>query len=278
MKMNKLTKVAMLGLVAASLASASALAQDVVANSTDLVLGFQITDGSGTGSASDLEVDLGSSANFTTATTTLTLGQLSVADLIATYGSNWATRGDLTFGVAGVTGNAAAEQFDVTNTQAVLDSTQSGLTVPHNQIGNLVNTLESATQTANSAQAGVIGNSTAPATGIGNSWSNLVGNGNGNGNAADFGYFNPIGSTEVNTGGNGIITDTQLDLYQLTAQTGRNATTTPAEELGYFDLSSTGVLTYTGIDAQAVPEPSAYALGICAVLLFLVLKRRHSVA
>jgi len=274
MKMNKLTKVAMLGLVAASLASASALAQDVSANSTDLILGFQITDGTGTGSASDLEVDLGSSANFTT-TTTLTLGQLSVADLIATYGSNWATRGDLTFGVAGVTGNSTAEQFDVTNTQAVLDSTQSGLTIPHNQIGNLWNTLSTATQTANSAQAGVIGNSSSPASGVGNSWSNLAGNASAGGN--DFGYL-AQGSTEINTGGNGTITGTQLDLYQVTDQTGRNATSTPAEELGYFDLSSTGVLTYTGIDAEAVPEPSAYALGICAVLLFLVLKRRHSVA
>jgi hypothetical protein len=99
MKMNKLTKVAILALTAAGLASLSASAANVSTNETDLILGFQITDGTGTGSASNLEVDLGSTSLFTT-TASLTLNQLAAADLSATYGANWASRTDLTFGIA----------------------------------------------------------------------------------------------------------------------------------------------------------------------------------
>ena len=50
------------------------------------------------------------------------------------------------------------------------------------------------------------------------------------------------------------------------------------DELGTFSLSSGGVLTFTGADAAAVPEPSAYALGICAAVLFFVLRRRQKLA
>lgn len=49
---------------------------------------------------------------------------------------------------------------------------------------------------------------------------------------------------------------------------------------GFFTLSLNGqgqeILTYN--TALATPEPSAYALGLCAVALFWVLKRRRSVA
>ena len=45
---------------------------------------------------------------------------------------------------------------------------------------------------------------------------------------------------------------------------------------GTFTLSDNGdILTY---NTAAVPEPSAYALGLCALALFWVLKRRNSVA
>jgi hypothetical protein len=55
-----------------------------------------------------------------------------------------------------------------------------------------------------------------------------------------------------------------------------NSTTqeTPVLQAGVFEFSGTGAgttLTY-----EAVPEPSAYALGVCAMLLLWVLKRRSS--
>jgi hypothetical protein len=71
------------------------------------------------------------------------------------------------------------------------------------------------------------------------------------------------------------------ELYSFTPQSqtgsGINKTFPYALDLGTFSLSSAGVLTFTG-SAAAVPEPSAYALGICAALLFLVLRRRSTVA
>ncbi len=54
-------------------------------------------------------------------------------------------------------------------------------------------------------------------------------------------------------------------------------TTTGASADGTFVLSNNGdTLTYNAL--AATPEPSAYALGACAVALFLVLRRRKSVA
>ncbi len=49
--------------------------------------------------------------------------------------------------------------------------------------------------------------------------------------------------------------------------------TQPTTLLGTFTLEDNGTLEFT---AEAVPEPSTYALGIAAIALFVVLKRRQS--
>jgi hypothetical protein len=49
-------------------------------------------------------------------------------------------------------------------------------------------------------------------------------------------------------------------------------------EIGTFSTSTVGGITTLTFDTVAAPEPSAYALGLCAVALFFVLKRRRSVA
>jgi hypothetical protein len=77
--------------------------------------------------------------------------------------------------------------------------------------------------------------------------------------------------------GNGSLTDSfpTSDTLTLYTQTGAGAATAA----GTFQFSTNGsgqeILTF---DPTATPEPSAYALGLCAVALFLVLKRRSSVA
>ena len=48
--------------------------------------------------------------------------------------------------------------------------------------------------------------------------------------------------------------------------------------IGTFTTSTVGGITTLTFDTVAAPEPSAYALGLCAVALFFVLKRRRSVA
>jgi hypothetical protein len=51
-----------------------------------------------------------------------------------------------------------------------------------------------------------------------------------------------------------------------------------ATEVGVFTTSTVGGDTILTFDTLAAPEPSAYALGLCAVALFFVLKRRRTVA
>jgi hypothetical protein len=52
-----------------------------------------------------------------------------------------------------------------------------------------------------------------------------------------------------------------------------------ATEIGQFTTTTTdGDTTLTFTSLSATPEPSAYALGLCAVALFFVLKRRRTVA
>jgi hypothetical protein len=247
MKMNKLTKVAMLAIVAASLASVSASAQNVSTSANDLILGFEITDNSGQGATSDLEVDLGSITNFTN-TASLTLSQLSVADLVSTYGSGWATRSDLAWGAAGVI-SAGSETFDATINapSSAKNSSQSALNAPTGAIGALYQ--------------GLLANSTA------NSWTGE--RTNLGGSSSDFQYFNPTQVTDTTAPVGSI------NLYSFFPSSGRSPA--PPTLLGSFSLSSAGALTYVG-SAYAVPEPSAYALGICAALLFVVLRRRQTVA
>jgi hypothetical protein len=53
---------------------------------------------------------------------------------------------------------------------------------------------------------------------------------------------------------------------------------TSATEVGTFSLSSVSGNEILTFNTLATPEPSAYALGLCAVALFFVLRRRSTVA
>ncbi len=279
MKMNKPITAVAVALAIAALASVSASAQTVSAGASDLVLGFQTTDQSGTGAFTDLEVDLGDQALFTkTASFTLsgTSTGLTAADLTSTYGSSWATRGDLTWGVAGVTDESITNENDDFVATLSSGATASDLkdavdqSSPYGVISSLANGLNGQSSLT-SSKAAAIGNSSNKASSITSSWTSTENNGAGN---ADFTQFNPSGVTEVN-GNSGNVLGT-LSLYYYT-----EGSTAAAVKYGTFSLTDTSgnlLFTYNGVNAVAAPEPSAYALGICAVLLFLVLRRRQSVA
>jgi hypothetical protein len=256
-KMNKLT-VAALALAAIGLASTAASAQTFSAGANDLILGFQIA--SGTGSNTNLEVDLGSILNFTTTTATITLPQLSVSDLTAIYGSGWAdTSAGVNWSVAGV--GTAADTFDITSPSGgLLKASGSTLAGPAGQIAELAEGLQGVTETTNSTSSTAIGSNSTPASTIATSYTSLeAGNG--------YGLYPNAETTGASTD----------ELYAEAPGTKVSGKFPSATDLGTFSLSSAGVLTFTG-SAAAVPEPSAYALGICAGLLFLVLRRRASVA
>ncbi len=262
--MNKLT-VAALALAAIGFASSSASAQ-VVTNPYDLVLGFQLSS-----SPTDLEVDLGSISNLN-----LNLGQVtnlssdfSSTDLSNTFGTTWnsTTNGTgVNWSVAGINSVNDGASFYLTSTKTsnVKTNSAGSLSNPNGLIVQLTTgasgqgSLNSAAVAGTSTSA-LIGDGSNPASGLSQSYTSLE---QGNG-------YTFLSSAEA-TGA------TTLTLYSFVPGT----STTPAQKLGTFSLTDTaGVegLTFTGAVAS-VPEPSAYALGICAVVLFLVLKRRRSVA
>jgi hypothetical protein len=96
--MNKLFfKAALLALAGTALVTASAKAQfSGTYTQGDFLLGFRAT--GGTGSGSDVLVDLGPLGNFQTPTTFSTPNLDSL--LVSTFGSGWFTRSDLLYGAA----------------------------------------------------------------------------------------------------------------------------------------------------------------------------------
>ncbi|HEV3271736.1 MAG TPA: hypothetical protein VGZ93_06090 [Candidatus Methylacidiphilales bacterium] len=277
--MNKLT-VAAMALAAIGLASTAASAQTVNPGPYDLVLGFQLA-----GNNTDLEVDLGpiTTLNLTPGAVTNLSSDLSVSDLTSTYGTGWVTNSSTTGGVnwsvAGLNAVNDGASFYGTSTStpsSVRTSSASGLSGAWGQILDLAQgsagsgSLNGApvASTSSSALIGGSVNAVNPGgTSAGNlseSYTSLEG---GNG-------YSFLPSAEQT----GVGTDT---LFSFTPQNKVSNKYPLATDLGTFSLTDpngpSGALSLT-FTAASVPEPSAYALGICAVLLFLVLKRRHSVA
>lgn len=270
-KMNKLT-VAALAFAAIGLASTAASAQTVsVGSPQDLILGFQLVNSATANSPTDLEVDLGSYTLFNNAApgTTLNLSSLLSATDLTTLASSWnsTTSGTgVTWSVAGITSATATPtaSFDVTSTTSIKTGTQNTLQPIYSTISSLAGGLNNQPQ-ASTASSALIGSASNPASGISSSYTALE-NGNGYG-------FVP------NAEATGATTDVLYSFTPQTASGGHGGSEPPAITLGTFTLTDNGgVAGFTFTTPAAVPEPSAYALGICAVLLFLVLKRRHSVA
>ena len=265
-------------LVALALTASSMSAATITAGVNDLILGFRAT--TGTGTANNLEVDLGNINSFTTLAASGTIdfsSRLSATDLTAAFGG-YAFAG-LSFGVAGTTGASAggpngqvANTVWLTNTSGVLTTvagkyTNSGsfLATPVSQISTLYSSafsgsLNNSTSTANSNYATV---KTATTTG---SWSNT----GLTGSTLDFGMGYSITSPSAATG-----TKT-LYLYQV--QPNDVVSGTGVALVGSFAFNTaTGGLLFTsaGLNAAAIPEPSTYAMIAGAFMLgFVALRRR----
>jgi hypothetical protein len=273
-KMNKLT-VAALALAAIGFASTAASAQ-VTPGATDLVLGFQLA-----GNNTDLEVDLGPASQFTQGAYVNLSSDLTLGELTSTFGSSWASTSlntGVNWSVAGITSTTDGASFDATSTAGannVRTSSGSGLGTPWGLVSSLA---------GGSAGSGSLNGSPSAAT----SQSALIGGSVTSTNPSGSPAGSLSESYQVLLGGNpgytfvnnpeqtGVGTD---ELYSFTPQNKVSGKYPLATDLGTFTLSDTGgnLQFYFGTP-QAVPEPSAYALALCALLLFVVLKRRHSVA
>jgi hypothetical protein len=291
--MKKLLTTALLGLASVALIAVSANAQTVTTNIGDMVLGFRVTDNTGQGATQNLEVDLGNMSTFTSlaAGATVTLSGLADADLNTIYGTNWATRSDLVWGAIAGAGRVSSHVtgFPRSTIWATESQSAPGVVSPPyttentfalNNAGGAYEVmvvpglgtgiLSGAPTTPNSTTAS---NITAAANPTNGSWAGqlqVTPN-------TEFSYFqtppnNPLEQT-VNNIGTG--TFSVADVWQLTPVATGSA---PATLLGQFDLSTSGVLTFT--KAAAIPEPSSLGLmgvGFLSLVGMVVLRRRRSV-
>ena len=274
MKPFKLTS-ALAALAAVAALSTSAHAQVYASYSSgDLLLGFEQN-----GNASDYVVDIGQVSQFIGDSSPLTF-QLSTSDLSTVFTSNWASNSQTNLVQWGLVGNdqgqniasdtdgnsiwyTKGETVAGTHTTAPIRGTGSALGNISNQIQNLDTGSGGFfnTQTTSDTTNAIIQSSSAA-----NSWSSFHPGTYSGGTAFGIGSEIEQPSSGSDTGP----TDSVLDLYEVDTKTASNQ---PAALLGTFSLASDGVLTF---DPEAVPEPSAYALGITALVLFAVLKRRKA--
>ena len=252
MKTNKYTA-AFLALIAAAAITTSANAA-----TGDIILG--IYDTSGTVPTS-YEVDLGTFANLSV-NETFDLGS-SIETL---FGSS--APAQLTFSIAG-TGHLGGGGL---STKQVAFSTSVGATLP-SFTGN-----NTTPDTALTGELSTFGGGTATTLFSGTSSTGKAYTAKTVDNTTTGSFKNAVSSGNGSYGfvGNSLLspyTTDSVNFYTLA-----NGSTTPTQ-VGTFQFSGLGsdhvTLTYS---PTAAPEPSAYALGLCAVALFVVLRRRSLVA
>lgn len=243
----------------------------------DILLGFRAT--SGTGSTSNLIVDLGQADTVFRDASTNIASVIDIGSILTTtYGSNWADRSDLfwgavavrnpsTIGTEVVDGDPKATNY-LTLAQSIYDpgtqqssaptigtTTARGATAT--DIASL-NTTYGTTNNGDSLSYVVIDSST------GNTWSTLIADNN-------FKYGSSIEASSASG-----IDATGLDLYRiLNTNSGASPTGTVGvgSYEGTFKISSSGVV---GFDSTAaVPEPSRAVLAAVG-LGGLLLRRRRS--
>lgn len=234
-------KMVLVALASIALLTSPVRAQTVTAQLGDLILGFRA--GGGTGSAVNLEIDLGSISNFYNgANRGLTLSNLVTQDLIDAYGADWSTRTDLFWGAAATDGTAQADP-NGKPASTLWASSAPANPAPSTQTsgvqGNAAakiaglytlgsGSLNGAPSTTNSSEAADINSS------LTGSWSVQETSGN------SFGLFNPKIDGQV-------CCVSTLDLYELQPSNFPHPAGT---------LIGTLLLTQSGISFQAaVPDP-----------------------
>jgi len=278
------TKIIVAGLVALS---STIVGRAVTGANGDLILGFSAS--SGTGAATNLEVDLGNVVNFFQADQggTLAPGQvvdlssmLSLTDLTNTYGS-WQTDSALTWGVVGNSlKNPSSSVFGSKTFKSTIWATEAtsapGASTPW---------LNGSTSSQNPGVGAIqtvalnIGNGTAAGTPQSvflassdpTSWATNAGIGTG----TQFLVFPEGSGSVVGATSSGV---SYLDLYQV-APTSASGAVTGVSLLGTFALFGDGSAQYlTFTAATPIPEPSTYAAILGAAALGFVMLRRRRLA
>ena len=206
----------------------------------DLFVGFRAS--AGTGASVSYLVNLGSDANFRnqplgTVLTLSSLGDLG-ADLVATYGPSWHTREDLSWGIFGVRNSASPSVYG----SRLRPSGQTpstpwpaiNLTARSNVASEVLSVIEQLRgyrgrdATPNSAVATLQPNASEKS-----SYNFQV----ATPGTADFGSLSQWGTIEANFGSGP--SSANLDVYWISG-----SSTDPVRRLGYFEISSSGQITF----------------------------------
>ncbi len=256
----------------------SAQADAVTYSDGDLFLGVRASGNAGATQTYLINIGQGSVFRDKALGSTFTLGLGNIAiDLAAIYGSNWATRADLFWGVAGST--SILNAGDPANTiYASKEEVQAG--APGTGWDRRSNSQQTATvskmqgvasgyttdqqgSTDTNSSFAVIENITDP-----NNWASFQPGGVNSTAGSSFGVFTP--SVEGDAPGG--ITSTKLDLFRMVRSgldDGTGLTSGTGSYEGTFSIGSNGAVSYS-----VVPEPSTAAL-VCAGFTALGLARRR---
>jgi PEP-CTERM motif len=243
MKKTLLALLALAGFASANNASAQSAYVD-----GDTLLVFRA--GGGTGASKNVQIDLGNLGTAGFSTINLDLSSPS-SILGLTYGSGWASRNDLYYGLVG------ANSTDLSTTFGV----KHGFSAPALTFPDLASIQPGV---ANAVLAGAMGNAGQGTVG-GLAYTIYDINNSGSFSAADDGGFGTTFSGSITTWITG-----QFDIYQYGTDLNNLVVNTPVQT-GTASIAS-GVVT-----VQSVPEPSTYALlGFGALLLVVAYRRANA--
>ena len=256
---HKITFIAALGAAAFALTASQAGAQQVQAQTSDLLLCFETT--TGVGSTINLEVDLG---NFASPS----VMSLNIAtDLVNDYGSNWASRTDLTWAVIG-TNYQSTPPGKYTLIGSALDSAGAGTSVGPNKQSQSGENIPS-TDINNTYSLFNGGNATAGATVYSETVDNTTGGSFGEDQIAlDTSIFQHLEQGMPDDGsfsGN----QSSVDLWESIG--GSNPSTGTVSDINTITLNDAGQIT-----VGAVPEPSTWASIALGAAALVGLRRRRS--
>ena len=280
---NPLLKTTLLALGGTVLIAASSMAQSSVTYAQgDFLLGFRAT--GGTGSGSDVLVDLGPGTSFLSSATPVTFDVSNLlGSLNNTYGSGWTNRSDVFWSVSAADASSSSTVYitvpeatgtDATPWNGLGTSLQTGVRNKINSAGGLVPDfrIEVSTLQILTPPASVRRSSRDRATPIATAPSCPAVHVTNSGPSPGISYaqFNPTIEGTFASGTSGV----SLDLIRLTNTTGNG---NPGTDLGDFTINNSGILTFTPDSFEAVPEASTYAAAVlgAAAVLFAALSQTH---